>query len=44
MQVRPGITGYAQVNGRNAISWKKSLNSTHGMLKISPFGLTLKSC
>ena len=21
--VRPGITGYAQVNGRNAISWKK---------------------
>lgn len=22
-QVRPGITGWAQVNGRNAISWKK---------------------
>ena len=22
-QVRPGITGYAQVNGRNAISWEK---------------------
>jgi len=21
--VRPGITGYAQVNGRNAISWDK---------------------
>ncbi len=21
--VRPGITGYAQVNGRNAISWEK---------------------
>jgi lipopolysaccharide/colanic/teichoic acid biosynthesis glycosyltransferase len=22
-QVRPGITGWAQINGRNAISWKK---------------------
>ena len=22
-QVRPGITGYAQVNGRNSISWAK---------------------
>ena len=24
-EVRPGITGWAQVNGRNAISWKKKL-------------------
>jgi len=23
MEVRPGITGWAQVNGRNAISWKE---------------------
>lgn len=23
LNVRPGITGYAQVNGRNAISWEK---------------------
>lgn len=22
-EVRPGITGYAQVNGRNAISWEQ---------------------
>ena len=22
-EIRPGITGWAQVNGRNAISWKK---------------------
>jgi len=22
-QVRPGITGYAQVNGRNTITWEK---------------------
>lgn len=24
--VRPGITGWAQVNGRNAISWKRKFN------------------
>lgn len=24
--VKPGITGWAQVNGRNAISWKKKFN------------------
>ncbi|NSL52736.1 sugar transferase [Calidifontibacillus erzurumensis] len=24
--VRPGITGYAQVNGRNAISWEEKFN------------------
>ena len=22
-KIRPGLTGYAQVNGRNAISWKE---------------------
>lgn len=25
-EVRPGLTGWAQVNGRNAISWSKKLN------------------
>ena len=25
-EVRPGLTGYAQVNGRNAISWEDKLN------------------
>ena len=25
-EVRPGITGWAQVNGRNAIAWKKKFN------------------
>src|SRR5262247_4591104 len=25
-EVRPGITGWAQVNGRNAISWKQKLD------------------
>ena len=29
--VRPGLTGLAQVNGRNAISWEESLNSTLNM-------------
>jgi lipopolysaccharide/colanic/teichoic acid biosynthesis glycosyltransferase len=24
--VRPGITGWAQVNGRNAISWEQKFN------------------
>ena len=24
--VRPGLTGYAQVNGRNAISWEEKFN------------------
>ena len=24
--VRPGITGWAQINGRNAITWKKNFN------------------
>lgn len=25
-EIRPGLTGYAQVNGRNAISWKEKFN------------------
>ena len=25
-EVRPGLTGYAQVNGRNAISWQEKFN------------------
>ena len=24
--VRPGLTGYAQINGRNSISWQKKFN------------------
>lgn len=30
-EVRPGITGWAQVNGRNAISWTKNLSWMYGM-------------
>jgi lipopolysaccharide/colanic/teichoic acid biosynthesis glycosyltransferase len=25
-EVRPGVTGWAQVNGRNAISWEEKFN------------------
>ena len=30
-EVKPGITGWAQVNGRNAISWEKNSNMMSGM-------------
>ena len=40
--VRPGITGWAQVNGRNAISWNKKLElDVQYVENISP-GLDLK--
>jgi lipopolysaccharide/colanic/teichoic acid biosynthesis glycosyltransferase len=32
--VKPGITGWAQVNGRNAITWQKNSNLMFGMLII----------
>lgn len=37
-EVRPGITGWAQVNGRNNISWTKSLNWMCGTWTIVLFG------
>jgi lipopolysaccharide/colanic/teichoic acid biosynthesis glycosyltransferase len=36
-EVTPGISGWAQVNGRNAISWEKSLNMIYIILIISHF-------
>jgi hypothetical protein len=44
-EVRPGITGWAQVNGRNAISWEKS--SAGCLVCGSPqflFGLKNSGC
>ncbi|MDT0556645.1 sugar transferase [Patiriisocius hiemis] len=48
-QVKPGITGYAQVNGRNAISWEKKfefdiwyVNNQSFMLDFKILLLTLK--
>ena len=29
--VKPGITGWAQVNGRNALSWEKKFEYEFGM-------------
>ena len=47
--VRPGITGWAQVNGRNAISWTKKfeldvyyVNNICFLLDIKIFFLTIK--
>lgn len=37
--VRPGITGYAQVNGRNAISWEKKFELDIYYVKKSSFVL-----
>jgi lipopolysaccharide/colanic/teichoic acid biosynthesis glycosyltransferase len=47
--VRPGITGWAQVNGRNAISWEQKfeydvwyVNNVSFILDIKIFFLTIK--
>ncbi|MBZ4041968.1 sugar transferase [Flavobacterium hibisci] len=48
-EVKPGITGWAQVNGRNAISWEKKfeydvwyVDNTSLMLDLKIFFLTVK--
>jgi sugar transferase EpsL len=40
--VRPGITGWAQVNGRNALSWEEKF--LLGMWNIKVYGWTVRSC
>lgn len=40
--VKPGITGWAQVNGRNAISWKKKLDYDVWYVKNISFLLDVK--
>jgi undecaprenyl phosphate N,N'-diacetylbacillosamine 1-phosphate transferase len=40
--VRPGITGWAQVNGRNAISWKQKLEYDAWYVENLSAGLDLK--
>ncbi len=47
--VRPGITGWAQVNGRNSITWKKKfeydvwyVENYNFLLDLKIIGLTLK--
>lgn len=48
-EVKPGITGWAQVNGRNALSWNKKfeldvwyINNISFMLDLRIFFLTVK--
>ena len=41
-EVRPGITGWAQVNGRNAISWKKKFELDVWYVDNQSFALDIK--
>ena len=41
-EVRPGITGWAQVNGRNAISWDDRLAMDVWYVDHMSFGMDLK--
>jgi sugar transferase EpsL len=41
-EVRPGITGWAQVNGRNAISWDQKFDYDVWYVDNQSFGLDLK--
>ena len=40
--VRPGITGWAQINGRNAISWKEKLDLDIWYIENKSFFLDIK--
>jgi lipopolysaccharide/colanic/teichoic acid biosynthesis glycosyltransferase len=40
--VRPGITGYAQVNGRNAISWEEKFKLDTWYVEHQSFWLDVK--
>ena len=40
--VRPGITGWAQINGRNALSWEKKFELDVWYVKNKSFLLDLK--
>ena len=41
-EVRPGVTGWAQVNGRNAISWDQKLELDVWYVNNRSFALDLK--
>jgi sugar transferase EpsL len=42
MEVKPGITGWAQINGRNAISWKRKFELDVWYVENQSFWLDLK--
>jgi len=41
-EVRPGITGWAQVNGRNALSWEERLEMDVWYVENRSFGLDIR--
>lgn len=41
-EVRPGVTGWAQVNGRNALSWEEKFKLDVWYVDNQSFGLDLK--
>jgi lipopolysaccharide/colanic/teichoic acid biosynthesis glycosyltransferase len=41
-EVKPGITGWAQVNGRNAISWEEKFKLDIWYVEHQSFGLDIK--
>ena len=42
LEVKPGITGWAQVNGRNALSWEQKLELDVWYVEHNGFWLDLK--
>ena len=42
LNVKPGVTGWAQVNGRNAISWEKKFELDTWYVENRSFGLDCK--
>ena len=42
MYVKPGITGWAQVNGRNAIDWETKFNYDVWYVDHLTFGLDMR--
>ena len=43
-QVKPGLTGWAQINGRNAITWEKRFELDLWYVENQSFWLDLKIC
>lgn len=41
-EIRPGLTGWAQVNGRNLVSWEQRFNLDVWYVEHHHFGLDLK--
>jgi sugar transferase EpsL len=42
--VRPGITGWAQINGRKAVEWNKRIELNNWYVNNVSFWLDIKIC